>query len=266
MLSQKKYTLITGASSGLGKEFAVQCARQRMHLLLIALPGSNLAMLASNLMDTYAVDIRIFEFDLTDTTVFAERINHVTSHYSIDFLINNAGVGGTANMVDCSIDSIDRIIQLNIRTTVVITRLLLPCLLQHTKSYILNIASMAAFTPIAYKTIYPASKAFISSFALGLREELHNTGVSVSVVYPGPIMTNSNTSRRIVLQGLKARMGLLSTSSIVETAIKQTLAGKASIVPGWWNRMNQQLMNLLPVKTKTRMVSGAVKNELTLSI
>jgi short-subunit dehydrogenase len=261
-MDQNTYTLITGASSGLGREFAIQCARMGMNIILIALPGGNTRSLAENLILEYQVDVRVFEFDLTDSDALKHNLEQVAAQYSISFLINNAGVGGTSSITDTSLESIDRIILLNVRSTALLTRLLIPHLLKHERSYIMNISSMAAFTPIAYKTVYPASKAFISSFSLGLKEELSGTGLSVSVVYPGPIMTNSHTSRRIIAQGMKAKMGLLPIPEIARIALKGTLAGTPVIIPGIMNRINQALMNLLPLALKLRIVSREVKKEI----
>ncbi len=259
-----KYTLITGASSGLGKEFSIQCAAKGMNLIMIALPGSNTISLAANLQIEYGVDVQVFEFDLTDTILLKEQLNHILEKYQINFLINNAGIGGTVSIRKSSLEAIDRILQVNIRSMVLITQTMLPYLLKEQKAYIMNIASMAAFTPIAYKTVYPASKAFISSFSLGLREELNDTSISISVVYPGPIMTNSGVSSRIIKQGLKGKMGLLSTPRIAGVALKQTLAGKGIIIPGFWNRLNQRLMAMLPIEIKLKIVSQAVKKELAI--
>lgn len=265
MNNSKKYTLITGASSGLGKEFAIQCARKGMNIILIALPGGNTCSLAYHLMLEYYVDVQVFEFDLTDVSLLKARLEEITQRYAIDFLINNAGVGGTAAITGASVDKIDQIILVNVRSTALVTRLLIPHLLQHERSYIMNISSMAAFTPIAYKTVYPASKAFISSFSLGLKEELAGTGLSVSVVYPGPIMTNSLTSRRIIVQGAKGKMGLLPTSEIARMALRKTLAGDGVIIPGFMNRLNHMLMNIIPLALKLKIVSKAVKKEIPYS-
>ena len=261
-MPDKKYTLITGASSGLGKEFAIQCARMGMHIILIALPGGNLHSIAASLELEYGVTVKVFEFDLSDSEILKSRLQLITARYVINFLINNAGVGGTSSITHTSLERIDDIIMLNVRSTVLITHLLIPHLLRHEQGYIMNIASMAAFTPIAYKTVYPASKAFISSFFLGLKEELAATGLSVSVVYPGPIMTNSHTSRRIISQGLKGKMGLLSTPDIARIALKGTLAGYPVIIPGRMNRINHALMQLLPLSFKMRLVSREVKKEI----
>ncbi len=261
-MKQAKYTLITGASAGLGREFAVRCAKSGMNVILVALPGGNTSSLAVSLCREYQVDARVFEFDLTDSHALKSNIEAITTTFDIDFLINNAGTGGTSPITDTSLENIDRIIQLNVRSTALVTRLLIPHLLEHERSYIMNISSMAAFTPIAFKTVYPASKAFISSFSHGLREELSGTGLSVSVVYPGPIMTNSNTSRRIIGQGLKGKLGLLPTPRIAEIALKGTLAGQPVIIPGWMNKVNHLLMSILPLDLKLKIVSGAVKKEI----
>ncbi|WP_127128907.1 SDR family NAD(P)-dependent oxidoreductase [Pseudoflavitalea rhizosphaerae] len=256
------YTLITGAGSGLGRAFAVECARRKMNLVLFSLPGSNLESLATELRTEYGIKVQCYEFDLRDADALLLYTNTITDQFDIDFLISNAGIGGTSALTDTPLERIDDIIQLNVRSTSLLTRLLIPHLLKQPGSYILNVSSMAAFTPIAYKTVYPASKAFISSFSLGLREEFAGTGLSVSVLYPGPIMTNSNTSRRIIHQGMKGKMGLLSTSDIARIALKKTLLRYPVIIPGMMNKLNQFLMWFLPLGFRLRLVSKEVKKEM----
>lgn len=262
---KKLYTLVTGAGSGLGKEFALQCAMQHRNLILIALPGSNLQSLGHQLTKLYHINVEIFEFDMTDIPKLTETVQYISEHYNVNLLINNAGMGGTLPILKSSLQLIDSTMQLNIRSTVLITRLLLPTLIDLHGSRIINIASMAAFTPIAYKTVYPATKAFITSFSLGLREELAGTAVSVSVACPGSMMTNSNVSQRILLQGLKSKMGLLSASRIVQIILKQSSYGKAVIIPGFWNNFNKQLLSFMPPLLKTHIVSKGVEKELLLS-
>lgn len=263
-MKNDKYTLITGASSGLGREFSIQCAAMKSNLIMIALPGSNTSSLANSLILEYGVKITVLEFDMTDSIILMEKLNYIIENFEVNFLINNAGIGGTVAITESPLATIDRILQLNIRSMVLITQLLLPLLLKQNKAYLMNISSMAAFTPIAYKTVYPASKAFISSFTLGLREELHETNLSISVVYPGPMMTNSGVSARIIGQGIKGRIGLLSTVDIARIALKQTLASKTVIIPGFWNKINHRLMGILPVETKLKIVSKAVKKEMAI--
>lgn len=256
------YTLITGAGSGLGRAFAVECARMGRNLILFSLPGSGLQSLASDLRTENRINVQCFEFDLRQAESLKEHLLFVMEHFSINFLINNAGIGGTSSLTETPVERIDDIIQLNVRSTSLITRMMIPHLLREPMSHILNVSSMAAFTPIAYKTVYPASKAFISSFSLGLREEFAGTGLSISVLYPGPIMTNSNTSRRIIHQGMKGKMGLLATTDIARIAIRKTLKGSPVIIPGLTNKLNHFIMNLLPLGFKLRVVSKEVKKEM----
>ena len=256
------YTLITGAGSGLGRAFAVESARMKKNLVLFSLPGSNLESLASELKTAYGIEVEYYEFDLRDAEALQLHASTITDQFDIDFLISNAGIGGTSALTETPLERIDDIIQLNVRSTSLLTRLLIPHLLKQPSSFILNVSSMAAFTPIAYKTVYPASKAFISSFSLGLREEFAGTGLSVSVLYPGPIMTNCNTSRRIIHQGMKGKMGLLSTSDIARIALKKTFSRYPVIIPGMMNKLNQFLMWFLPLGFRLRLVSKEVKKEM----
>ncbi|MBL7718836.1 MAG: SDR family NAD(P)-dependent oxidoreductase [Flavipsychrobacter sp.] len=265
-MTGRNYVLITGASSGLGREFAIKCAQRGMNVLLFALPGGNTQSLAHELRLAFGVDAQAIELDMTDSAELISTVNTIAERYPIQFLINNAGVGGTSSILQTSWERIDNIIQLNVRSTTLITRILIPHLMKHAQSYIMNISSMAAFSPIAYKTVYPASKAFISSFSLSLREELAGTGVSVSVVYPGPIMTNSYTARRIIAQGLKGKMGLLPTSSIAAIALAGTLGRQPTIVPGFMNKLNHLLMALLPGTWRLKIISRAVKKEISFSV
>lgn len=260
-MSNGKYALVTGASSGLGKAFALQCAKRNMNLVLLALPGSNTQSIADGLIAEYGIDVAVYEFDLTDHLQLNEQMHQILAKHDIHFLVNNAGTGGTALITETSAEYIDRIILLNVRSMALITRMVIPHL-QRNKGYILNVASMAAFIPIAYKTVYPASKAFISSFSLGLRKELQEYGISVSVVYPGPIMTNSSVSRRIMGLGSKGQIGLLSTEAIAALAIKKTISNTPVIIPGFMNKLNHLLMQLLPHGLMLNIVSGTIRKEI----
>lgn len=256
------FTIVTGASSGLGKEFCVQSASMGYNLIMIALPGSNIALFGNHIAQTYQIQVKTFEFDITNRLLLQEKLQLIINHYSINRLINNAGIGGSELMRHASIDQLDRIIQVNIQSMVYITRRLLPHLLKQNKSYIINVASMAAFTPIAYKTVYPASKAFVSAFSMSLREEFRGAGLSVSTVYPGPIMTNSNTSERIISHGFISKLGLLSTTDIVQTTLRKSLFNKGKIIPGWFNKLNYFLLKILPINYSVHIVSNSVFKEL----
>ncbi|GAB3008231.1 SDR family oxidoreductase [Niabella terrae] len=261
-MATKTFALITGAGAGLGKAFAVECAGRGYHLILIALPGSRLNLLSDELSRRYGIQVVYYEFDMTRLDRLLYHINLVKAQFPVSLLINNAGMGGTASILTYPVDLMDKTIQLNIRSSSLVTRSLLPVLMRQPVAYIINISSMAAFTPIAYKVVYPATKAFLTSFSLGLREELATTGVSVSVACPGPMMTNAGTAQRILLQGLKAKLGLMPTTRIAQLVLKKAFEGKAIIVPGRWNAFQYSLMKWLPLSFKTKTVSRQIRKEL----
>lgn len=257
------YTMITGASAGLGKEIALECARRGMNLILVALPGRNLQRLAHQLEMEFGIAVVVYETDLTQPGAVEALAAEVSACYPVNWLVNNAGMGGTAAFLQTTPTFIDQVIQLNVRATALLTRLMLPELLRHPHSYILNVSSVAAFSPMAYKTVYPATKAFVYAFSRGLREELKNTAVSVSIVHPGPILTNFNTSRRIMAQGAFAKIGLLPASEIARIAIKETLNGREMIIPGIGNYVQAALMRMIPETLRIRLLSNVFKREMT---
>lgn len=262
MKATEAYTLITGASMGLGKEMAIEYARRGHNLILVALPGGNLKQLCEELHITYGVSAVPRECDLTDEPALSGLAREVLAGFRVDQLINNAGVGGTARFEESSTEYLDRIIHLNIRATTMMTRLLLPELRTHKKALVLNVASVAAFGPLPFKTIYPASKAFIYSFSRSLNRELRGTGVKVVVVTPGPIMTNMDVAMRIIKQGFLGRIGLLTAGQITRLAIDGAEKGKQVIVPGFMNRFNRFLIHWTPESWRLTLMDKVLRNEL----
>jgi len=240
------YTLITGASNGLGKEMAIECAERGMNLILVALPGRNLDVLCNELEKEYGIIARYYERDLTDREAIISLVEDILQQYRINFLINNAGVGGTLHFDKSSVDYIERIIQLNITALSLLTRLLVPELQKHPESYILNVSSMAAFTPMPLKTVYPASKAFVSSFSRSLAQELKENSVKVGVLHPGPILTNPDVIVRIIRQGKNGKRGLFPARELARIGINGVRKGKTVMVPGMVNKFNRFLLATMP--------------------
>jgi short-subunit dehydrogenase len=263
MKTSEKYTLITGASMGLGKEMAVESARRGHNLILVALPGRNLVQLCQELEFEFGIRAVARECDLTDEKALTELAAEILSDFSVDQLINNAGVGGTARFEDTSTEYLDRIIHLNIRATTMLTRLMLPELVKHKKALILNVASVAAFGPLPFKTIYPASKAFIYSFSRSLGRELRGTGVKVVVVTPGPIITNTDAAIRIIRQGALGRIGLLTAGEITRLALDGAEKGREVIVPGFMNRFNRFLIKWIPETWRLSLMDKVFQKELS---
>lgn len=256
------YTLITGASTGLGKEMAIESARRGKNLVLVALPGRNLRQLCEELEFNFGIQACCRECDLTDEQALNELVADILAHYRINQLINNAGLGGTKRFEESTPEYLDKIIHLNIRATTMLTRLMIPELKTHKSAMIMNVASVAAFGPLPFKTIYPASKAFIYSFSRSLSRELEGTAIRVVVVAPGPIVTNPDVAMRIIRQGTLGRIGLLTAGRITKIALDGAERGKEVIVPGLLNKLNRFLMHWTPESWRLALMGKVLRKEL----
>ncbi|MEN8226263.1 MAG: SDR family NAD(P)-dependent oxidoreductase [Bacteroidota bacterium] len=262
MKTRKNYTIVTGASMGLGKEMAIESARRGHNLILIALPGPELQQVCNELESKYGVSAVARECDLTDEHALDKLVREILSNFSVDQLINNAGIGGPSRFEESEPEYLDRIIHLNIRATTMLCRMLVPELKKHKKALILNVASIAAFSPMPYKSIYPASKAFIYSFSRSLSQELRESGVRVVVLTPGPIMTNPDVVRRIIRQGALARIGILTARKISRLALDGAERGKKVIVPGIMSRINRFLFRWVPESWRMNLMARVLHKEL----
>lgn len=261
MNTKESYAVVTGASQGLGKAFAENLAEKKINLILISLANQNLKELSLQISETYHVKVHYYEADLSIHENVLKLTDLLNASFDIHILINNAGLGGTGKFVDASSNYINNILQVNVMATSVITHQLLPNLLKQPKAYILNVSSMAAFSPIGFKTVYPASKSFVHSFSIGLREELKDTNVSVSVVNPGAMKTNINVSERIEKQGFLGKLTLLDPNKVANASVDKLFKKDSVILV---NPISWMIMNILPVWIKLPLITKAVKREMNL--
>lgn len=255
------YALITGASRGLGRAYALVLAQRSYSLILVALPNENLSELKKELQQN-EIDVQIIETDISQKLNVIQLCEFVNQNFPLEILINNAGMGGTARFVESDPEYINNIIQLNVMSLSLMTRQLLPNLMKREKAYVLNVSSMAAFSPMGYKTVYPASKAFVHYFTRGLYQELKDTNVFVSVVNPGPMKTNEEVSRRIEKQGWMGKMGLLSPEEVAEKSIRQLFKRDTLILLGLGNGVNWLLMKIIPIWIRLPLLTNVIKKEL----
>ena len=230
--------LITGASEGLGKHLALECARRHMNLVLVALPDSHLQSLARYISYNYGVHVWAFEKDLCAEASCAELYEAVKAEgITISILINNAGMGGTFFFGQRSTEYYNTLIRLNVVAATLLTRLFLDDLKAEAPSFILNVSSLAGILHPPKKGVYGGTKAFLLAFSKSLRRELKEDKISVSVLCPGSM----NTTWQLMLQNRImdswiARQSVLYPCVVARMAIAKMLAGKGVIVPGRWNR------------------------------
>jgi len=226
--------LVTGASAGLGAEFAKLCAAGGYDVVLVARSASRLDHLAADLVKTYAVDARPLPADLADPAappaIFAQLAGK-----PVDILINNAGFGvrGPYAETDWARDS--GLMQVNMAALAHLTKLFLPEMIRRRTGRILNIASTAAFVPGPFMALYYASKAFVLSFSEALANEVQGAGVTVTVLCPGPTRTEFAQAAGIGDSDLfhGRTMGAAEVARIGYDAM---MAGKSSVIAGARNR------------------------------
>lgn len=254
----RRYALVTGASRGLGKSIALELARRDIPTILVG-TNESVRAVCDEIVTTYHIPSECYITDLTKRENVLKMAEAINCQFEVFMLVNNAGVGGTKRFEDADIAYLENIINLNVRCTALLTHELLPNLRHQPKSYILNVGSMAAFTPTGFKTVYPASKSFVLAFSLGLREELKKTSVSVSVASPGAMATNPEVTQRILNQGFLGKFTLKSTEAIAQKCVRQTLRGKRKIVI---NPLSQFFSSIIPNCIKTPILSRIVSREL----
>jgi uncharacterized protein len=257
---KNQFAVITGASQGLGRAFTIELAKRQINLVLVSLPGQNLRQLSDWISQEYRVQSYCYETDFSVDGNIRSLAYWLNKNFNISILINNAGIGGSMPFDVASLEYIDRIIQVNVKATALLTHQLLPNLKRQPQSYILNVSSIAAFSPVGYKTVYPASKAFVHSFTRGLYAELKDTNVFVSVINPGAMATNEEIASRIKKQGILGKLTLLEPAKVAQYSINRLMKRDTVIMV---NPLTWLLSVILPVWIKLPVMTKIVKREIS---
>lgn len=248
--------MITGASEGFGKALAIECARRKMNLILVALPGPELHSLTHFIKRNYPVDVITIEKDLCKDESCIEVYNQISAlNVQVNMLINNAGIGSTVFFEEGSIHLYEKQIKLNVLATTLITRLFLETLKRNNPSYILNVGSMASFFYLPKKQVYGATKSFIYFFSKSLRKELRKNKVHVSVLCPGGMNTNLPLTLMNKTGNWISRLSVMNPEEVVPIAIDGLLKRKEVIIPGRVNKFFMLLDKVLPAAIK-KLITG----------
>ncbi|MFN3386327.1 MAG: SDR family NAD(P)-dependent oxidoreductase [Candidatus Thermochlorobacter sp.] len=248
------FTLITGASTGIGAEFAKQYAAKKRSLILVARSQDKLCALAQDLQQAFGVEVKTFAQDLSKPDG-AERVFEFckAQNVGIDLLINNAGVGLSQRFQHQQLAEIESMIRLNLLTTVKLTHLLLPEFLARKQGGIINVASVAAFQGTPNMCVYAATKAFLLSFSEALAEELRGSGVRVMVLCPGGTATAFFQNAGYKQERFK--LPLQTPSEVVKVGIAAFERGKTCVVSGWLNNALVFAERFTPRWLNTRLAS-----------
>jgi uncharacterized protein len=245
------HALITGASAGIGREFARQLAARARTLVLIARREQRLNELRDELQNRNTqLRVHIRVVDLCEKAQINELLPWLEQNkVEIDFLINNAGLGDYGPVATSAPKRNDEILQVNMVALTTLTRALLPQMISRKNGAILNISSSAGFLPIPGMGVYAASKAYVNSFTEALRAELRGTGVTVTALCPGPVHTEFGDAAK--RPGGQPETGpefvYVSVEKTARAALAAIEADKPLVIPGIFMKLGMFLVRITPM-------------------
>jgi short-subunit dehydrogenase len=249
--AQNKTALITGASFGIGMEFARVFAREGYNLVLVARTADRLRQLASELEKTHSTRSLILAVDLTEPGAPAYVLDQTTrADIQVDVLVNNAGFGQYGLFADSDLEECLRQIQLNVTTLTHLTRLYLPAMMERQSGGILNVASTAAFQPGPLMAVYFATKAYVLHFSEALANELRSSGITVTCLCPGATATEFH--KRAKATGMRLlKFGAMDARTVAEDGYRAMMAGKPMVISGFKNWLLAQSVRFSPRRLVT---------------
>ena len=249
----RKVAVVTGASAGLGVEFARQLSKRGHALVLVARRKERLDELARELGSARAVAI-----DLSKPDATRELMTNVqAAGEQIELLVNNAGFGLIGRFAELDAALQREMIDLNVGALTDLCRAVAPQMIARRSGAILNVASTAAFQPGPKMAVYFATKAFVLSFTEALHEELKPQGIRVSCLCPGPTRTEFGEVAGFGGNGLFDRVAM-NSAEVVDAGLKGLDKNHAVVVPGWMNRVTAASTRFAP-RLIVRKIAGSIK-------
>lgn len=253
---QRGVALVTGASAGIGREFARQLAARGRPLVLVARDVARLEALAAELRDRHGVAIEVLPADLLSEEGLRAVEARLAAEPPVALLVNNAGIGTAGPFAESDIAAEVRVIELNVVALERLTRAALPGMIARRAGAIVNVSSLAGFQPGPYAATYYATKAYVTSFTEALHEELRGTGVRLQALCPG--FTKTEFQMRAGIDRSRVPGPLWTTADqVVAGSLRALERGNVVYVPGWHFRLVGALSSTAP-RALVRRVSGLV--------
>lgn len=256
-MSIKKAVLVTGASTGIGYEIAKLFAQDNDHLVIVARNKRKLAEIAEEFKMKFGSQVTVIQKDLSNQNAAVELFHEVSAAgLAIDVLVNNAGIGSCGLFHEMDLNKDVEMIELNITSLTVLTKLFSAQMVKRGGGKILNVASTGAYQPGPYIAVYYATKAYVLSLSEALSDELKDFGVTVSTLCPGA------TASEFAKRAGKADMeNAMSAKAVAEAAYKGLMNNKRIIVPGVANKGGVLFAKLMPRKVTAGLI-GKVQRKL----
>ena len=253
-----KYTLITGASSGIGEAFARRLAAEKHNLFLVARSEEKLRVLSDELSQKHAISAMYLAVDLievdSDLVIFEETERN---GIEIDWLINNAGFGSMGDFAKLDLERELEMIELNITAVVALTHHYLGKMRERGTGTIINVSSGAGFQPIPFFATYSATKAFVTSFTEAVAEENRPYGIRVLALCPGT--TNTGFFEASGIKDPIKLKGVQTPEQVVDAGLSALKRGRTKVVSGWANYLIASAVNVLPNSLITRATAKPLR-------
>lgn len=254
---QSEYTVfITGASGGLGKAFAIECARRGWHLILTDRSSDSMENLCRILESTFPISVKSLSCDLSDPDRYPLLMDELRQNQAvINMLINVAGVDFEGLFMNQSLSDLQSMVRLNIEGPLALTHEVIKLRDLQTAFRIINVSSMAAFYPMPVKATYAASKRFLLDLSQALNMELRDENASVTALCPAGMPTNPHTIQSIDAQGWAGQLTTMNTGRVAYITIEAALKGKSVVVPGLVNQLVNLVGSLVPTSVKIKYIA-----------
>lgn len=253
MTSKLKTALITGASSGIGKALAGNFARDGYDLILVARNEDKLQAVAAELQVRHGITATAIAADLESEDGAANLFREIKGRgLSVSVLVNNAGYGGYGEFRESDLDRELAMMQLNMSTVVILTKLFLPEIIA-AQGRIINTCSTAAFQPGPYMAVYYATKAFVLSFSEAIAAELEGTGVTVTAFCPGPTASGFQDKASMQDSALVKNKKLPTAEEVAARGYRAMQRGAKVYIPGMINWMMAQSVRFVPRSVVTKV-------------
>ncbi|MGF6791564.1 SDR family NAD(P)-dependent oxidoreductase [Paraburkholderia sp. 35.1] len=246
----KGTAVVTGASSGIGAVYADRLARRGYDLLLIARDGARLSSLADRLTKETGRRVSTVSADLTNKADVRRIENQLRAEPGITMLINNAGVGATATLVDSDIDELEQMIELNVTSLTRLTAAVLPGFIARGAGTVINISSIVALAPELLNGTYSGTKAYVLNLTQSLHHEVGGKGVRLQAVLPGATSTAFWDRAGLAVENLPSQI-VMSAEDMVDAALAGLDQGELVTIPSLpdaadWERLNSARLHLQP--------------------
>lgn len=240
-----RWAVVTGASSGIGAEFARQLAARGMHIVLTARREDRLNALAEELDRLHGAKTLVVAGDLADPDMPRRLFDAVQqAELDVALLVNNAGFGQVASIDELDPERDISVVDVNIRALTELTYLFLGPMRERGEGSILNVASVVAFQPVAYMAVYAASKAYVMHFTEGLWAELRGTGVQITALCPGT--TETEFFDQAGVSGWLSKHASQTAAKVVRNGLKAVEKKRPVVVSGWRNKLLASLHRYFP--------------------